>query len=195
MTTRAELRGRLRRFLDDPDPVAPLWPDTTLDEWLATAAREYGVCFPREASASLAPVAGQTDYPLPSDARRVVRVESPPGQALPRRAPRVAHEPGAGQSWAAFGGKLLFGLPPTDPIAVAFRGPYPWPIADSEPLTLPDEGLDLIMRGAAILALGQRQIGAAKRRGGSPPESVALETARRLYAEALRRSRSAAGSR
>ncbi len=195
MTTRAELRSRLRRFLDDPDPAAPLWPDTALDDWLANAAREYGARFPREATVTLAPLIGQIDYPLPDDARRVVRVESPPGQALARRPPDLAHEPGAAQSYAAFGGALRFGLPPVAPILVAYRGPYPWPTAADTPLALPDEGLDLVLLGAAILALGQRQIAAAKRRGGSPPESLALETARRLYAEALRRNRSAVGSR
>jgi hypothetical protein len=189
MTTRAELRSRLRRFLDDPDPDAPLWPDAALDDWLANAARAYGARFPREATVTLAPVAAQTDYPLPDDARRVVRVESPPGQAIARRPPDVAHEPGAAQSYAPFGGALRFGLSPADPILVAYRGPYPWPEAADTPLTLPDDGLDLVLLGAAILALGQRQIAAAKRRGGSPPDSLALETARRLYGEALRRAR------
>lgn len=189
MTTRAELRSRLRRFLDDPDPTAPLWPDAALDDWLANAAREYGARFPREATATIAPVAGQTDYPLPDDARRVVRVESPPGYAVARRPPDVAHEPGAAQSYAVFGGTLHLGLPPAAPLLVAYRGPYPWPAAADTALTLPDDGLDLVLLGAAILALGQRQIAAAKRRGGSPPEALALETARRLYAEALRRAR------
>ncbi len=194
MTTRAELRSCLRRFLDDPDPDAPLWPDAALDDWLAQAAREYGARFPREATATIALVAAQTDYPLPDDARRVVRVESPPGQTIARRPPDLAHEPGTAQSYAAFGGALRFGLPPVAAILVAYRGPYPWPVTADTPLPLPDDGLDLVLLGAAILALGQRQIAAAKRRGGSPPEGLALETARRLYAEALRRNRSAVGS-
>jgi hypothetical protein len=177
MTTRAELRSRLRRFLDDPDPSPRSGPTRrSTTGW--RRPREYGARFPREATATIAPLAGQTDYPLPDDARRVVRVESPPGQAIARRPPDVAHEAGAAQSYAAFGGALHFGLPPTAPLLVAYRGPYPWPEAADAPLPLPGDGLDLVLLGAAILALGQRQIAAAKRRGGSPPDGLALETAR-----------------
>src|SRR5947209_38043 len=68
MPTLGEVRARLRRALEDTDATAPLWPDTELNEALATAHREYGARFPREATATLAAVVGQTDYALPADA-------------------------------------------------------------------------------------------------------------------------------
>ena len=54
MPTLADIRARLRRMLEDTDPVAPLWSDTELNEWLAVATREYGARFPREATATIA---------------------------------------------------------------------------------------------------------------------------------------------
>lgn len=197
MPTLAEVRARLRRALEDTDPVAPLWPDAELNEALATAAREYGARFPREVTVTLAAVAGQTAFALPGDARRVLRVESPPGRPLPRRPARVGHEPGAAQSWAAAGqpGALgvSLGLPPGAPIVVLYRGLYPFPAGDGAEIGLPDEGIDVAVAGATVLALQRREIAAAKRRGGATAAGLALEQARRSYALALTRCRRARG--
>jgi len=189
MPTLADIRARLRRMLEDTDPVAPLWSDTELNEWLAVAAREYGARFPREATTTIAAVNGQTDYPLPTDARRVLRVESPAGYPIPRRAPRTSHEAGAAQSWAHFGGALSLGYPPTAALIVAYRGLYPFPANDAATFDLPDEGLALAIAGATLLALERRGIAAAKRRGGSADSPLALTAARQRYADALRRCR------
>jgi hypothetical protein len=191
MPTLADIRARLRRMLEDTDPVTPLWSDTELNEWLAIAAREYGARFPREATATIAAVSGQTDYALPVDARRVLWVETPTGCPIPRRAPRTAHEAGAAQSWAHFGDKISLGYPPAAPLFIAYRGLYPFPASDSATFDLPEEGLDLTIAGAVLLALEQRAIAAAKRRGGSPDATLALTAARQRYADALRRCRSA----
>ncbi|HEX5504440.1 MAG TPA: hypothetical protein VFW96_17585 [Thermomicrobiales bacterium] len=193
MPTLGEVRARLRRALEDTDTVAPLWDDTELNEALATAHREYGARFPREVTATLNPVGGQTDYALPADARRVVRVESPAGQPLPRRAPSVGHEPGAAQTWAYSGGLVRLGLPPDDPLVVLYRGLYPFPAGDGDDFALPDEGVDLAVAGAVVLALQRREVAAAKRRGGASPVGVALAQARRGYADALARCRRARG--
>lgn len=189
MATLAEVRARLRRVLEDTDPAAPLWSDSELNEWLAVAAREYGARFPREATVTIAAVAGQTEYALPADARRVLRVESPAGQPIPRRAPRTGHERGAAQSWAHFGAVIGLGYPPDAPLIVAYRGLYPFPASDGATFDLPDEGIDLAVAGATILALHRREIAAAKRRGGSPEMATALAAARRGYADALRACR------
>jgi len=186
MATLAEVRARLRRGLEDTDPVAPLWPDAELNEWLAVAVREYGARFPREATVTIVAVPGQAEYALPTDARRVLRVESPAGWPVPRRAPRTGHEPGAAQSWAHFGGAIGLGYAPTASLVVAYRGLYPFPANDSATFDLPDEGIDLAVAGATILALQRREIAAVKRRGGSPEVALALEAARRSYADALR---------
>lgn len=195
MATLAEIRGRLRRMLEDTDPAAPVWSDAELGEWLATAARTYGLRRPREATTTIAPVAGQTDYPLPEGARRVVAVESPAGYPLPRRPPRVAHEAGAAQSWAHFGGAVLCGLPPTAPLTVRYRGLYPWPTADGAAVELPDEGLDLVVLGATVLALSRREIAAGKRRGGAAGVAQALAVARAMEREAWGRLGRSVGSR
>lgn len=189
MATLAEVRARLRRMLEDSDPVAPLWSDAELNEWLAVAAREYGARFPREATATIAAVGEQTVYALPGDARRVLRVESPAGQPIPRRAARTGHEPGAAQTWAYFGGAITLGYPPTASLIVAYRGLYPFPIDDSATFDLPDEGIDLAIAGATVLALEQRGIAAAKRRGAAADGTLALAAARQRYADALRRCR------
>ena len=193
MTTRADIRARLRRMLEDTDPVAPLWPDAALNEWLAVAVREYGARFPREVTVTIAAMPGQTDYALPADTRRVLRVESPAGRPIPRRAPRIAHELGAAQTWLHFGAILTLGEPPTAPLVVAYRGLYPFPADDTTPFTLPEEGLDLALTGTTILALEQRAIAAAKRRGGSPDTVAALTVARQRFADALWRCRMAKG--
>ncbi len=191
MTTLAEVRGRLRRMLEDTDAAAPVWSDAELGEWLATAARDFGLRRPREATVTLAAVPGQTEYLLPEGARRVVAVESPTGYPIPRRPPRVGHEAGAAQSWALFGGALQFGLPPTAPLTVRYRGLYPWPTADGATVELPDEGIDLTILGATVLALSRREIAAGKRRGGAPGVALALEVARGMAREAWVRSRKA----
>lgn len=195
MTTLAEVRGRLRRMLEDTEPAGQVWSDAELGEWLATAARTFGLRRPREVTTTIAAVAGQTDYPLPDGARRVVAVESPAGYPVPRRPPRVAHEAGAAQSWASFGGAIQFGLPPTAPITVRFRGLYPWPTADGATVELPDEGIDLTILGATTLALSRREIAAGKRRGGAPGVALALEVARGMEREAWGRLGRAVGSR
>jgi hypothetical protein len=78
MTTRLELRARVRAELNDAGGT-PLWSDALLNQWLDEAIREYGEYFPREADAELTGVAGQAEYALPSDADRVLRVEHPDG--------------------------------------------------------------------------------------------------------------------
>lgn len=198
MATLAEVRGRVRRLLEDTDAVTPLWSDAELGEWLGTAAREYGLRRPREGTVGVAAVAGQSVYALPGEVRRVLRVESPPGWPVPRRAAGAGAGPGLAQSWAFFGGALEFGTPPGGAIVARFRGLYPWPTVDGPTVDgatveLPDEGVDVVVLGAALLALGRREVAAAKRRGGQAGVGLALEVLRRMYAESLARCRVARG--
>lgn len=197
MPTLSDVRARLRRALEDTDTATPLWSDTELNEALAVAAREYGARFPREVTLMIAAVAGQTSYALPADARRVLRVENPAGYPLSRRPARVGHEPGAAQTWAAIGapGSLTVSLgeAPAAPLVVLYRGLYPFPAADGVDFALPEEGIDLAVAGATVLALQRREIAAAKRRGGAPAAALALEQARRSYALALSRCRRVRG--
>jgi hypothetical protein len=78
MTTRAGLRSLVRSELNDT-AVPQLWLDLHLNQWLLEAIRCYSIDFPRETSQSLTSVAGQEEYSLASDCRRVARVEHPAG--------------------------------------------------------------------------------------------------------------------
>ena len=192
MPTLADVRARLRRVLEDTDPVAPLWGDAELNDDLAQMVREYAARWPHEATVTIAPVAGQTDYPLPDGLRRVVLVECPPGQPVPRRPAKAGHEPGAAQTWAVFGGLLRLGLPPAGDISVWYLGAYPFPATDADDFGVPDDGVDLVVYGAALLALSRREVAAAKRRGANSV-TLALEALRRHYVAALQARRQARG--
>lgn len=185
MTTLADARARLRRTLEDTDTVSPVWSDTELNDFLASAHREYGARFPREASATLAFVPGQLTYTLPADLRRVLWVESPAGTPLPRRPLGVVDYGDAGRCWTVFGGALRFDAAPTADIIVMYRGLYPFPTTDAGDFGLPDEGADLALAGALILALQRREMAVAKRAGGAPSVDLVLASARRAYAERL----------
>ena len=187
MTTLANLRALVRRALEDTDAVNPLWSDTELNDDIASAMREYGARFPREASTTIAAVVGATEYALPADARRVVRVEAPAGTVLPPRAADLGAEAGRQQSWAVWGGTLLLGEAVDQALVVYYRGLYAIPAADATDAGLPPEGDEVVVWGAVVLALQRREISTAKRRSGSAQEAVALRAARRAYQDALRR--------
>src|SRR5687768_14287657 len=78
MTTRAELRARIRSELNDGGAVA-LWADGLLNQWTVEALRAFGRQVGLEKSVTLASVAGQASYALPSDLLQVRRVEHPSG--------------------------------------------------------------------------------------------------------------------
>lgn len=185
MATLAEVRARLRRALEDTDAVSPLWTDTELNDMLASAHREYGARFSREATITLALVPGQLDYALSADVRRVIAVESPAGTMLPRRPLAAGGEPGTAQTWTLFAGALRFAVPPDAPITVMYRGLYPFPTSDAADFGLPEEGADLAVAGALLLALRRRETQVAKRAGGPMPINLAVASARRAYAERL----------
>ncbi len=76
MTTRAALKTTIRNLLDDTG-ASPLWSDTNLNEWINQAIRDYSVEPPREVAVTITAVGGQASYVLPSDAKRVLRLEQP----------------------------------------------------------------------------------------------------------------------
>ena len=80
---------------------------------------------------------------------------------------------------------MRLGLPPGALLVVLYRGLYPFPASDGGDLGLPEEGVDMAVAGAVVLALQRREIAAAKRRGGAAAVSGALEQARQSYARAL----------
>lgn len=147
MTTRAELRARVRAELGDGGGT-PLWSDALLHQWLDEAIREYGEQLPREASTSLVSVAGQASYALPSDLDRVLRVEHPDGVL------RLAARPAGGDitsvgatgrspavgTFDVWGGQLVLEPAPEaggEAIQVRYLATYPTPATDGAVLATP----------------------------------------------------------
>lgn len=185
VATFGDLRARVRRALEDTDATAYLWTDAELGDDLAQAYRGYSLRFPRETSVTF--YGSTLTYALPADARRVVTVESPVGTPLPARGEDVAAAPSRTQSWAVFGGNLVFQEAPPGPVVVSYRGLYPVPGSDVAASGLPDEGEDVVVLGAVVSALQRRAVSAGKRRGAQGDVGAALTLARTLYREAVRR--------
>ena len=78
MTTRADLRSRVRAELNDAG-AAQLWTDADLNRWLAEGVRAWSYDWPAERSTTLATAKGQPNYGLPGDLITVRRVEHPTG--------------------------------------------------------------------------------------------------------------------
>ncbi len=78
MTTRAEIRARVRDELND-NGATKLWSDALLNRWIGEAIREWSRAVPRDRTWQTASTANEPSYPLPSDLLELVRVEHPPG--------------------------------------------------------------------------------------------------------------------
>ena len=76
MTTRVDLRGRVRDELNDAGGT-PLWSDASLNRWLAEAIRTWSIDCPAQRVTTLVSVADQPNYGLPGDLLGVRRVEHP----------------------------------------------------------------------------------------------------------------------
>lgn len=192
MATLGDLRARARRALEDTDATAYLWSDAELTDDLAEGYREYGLRFPRETSVTITTGGSTTVFTLPSDVRRVVRVESPAGTPWPARPDGVGPTPGRAQSWGVFGGELVFQDAPVDAIVVFYRGLYPVPSGDAAASGLPNEGEDVVVWVTVIAALQRREVATVKR-AGQAVEAAALGAARRQLDRALARCRRVRG--
>jgi hypothetical protein len=84
MTTRLELRTAVRQRLQD-ESATPLWSDATINEFLAAAVRQYGVLFPKEATATALVNAGVTSFAVSEvgGSGRIVRVFDDLGALIP----------------------------------------------------------------------------------------------------------------
>lgn len=152
MTTRAELRDRLRRELDDSG-VAQLWSDALLNDWIADAIGHYERHQPREASTTLQTVAGQADYALPGDTLHVLDVEHPAGiPRTPWHADAAPHE----QTYRVWGATLTLDPAPGasgEEIALRYLATYPRPTQDPDVLQTPAADDHLLVLYAAWRAL------------------------------------------
>jgi hypothetical protein len=209
MTTRLELRARVRAELNDAGGT-PLWSDAALNQWLDEAIREYGEHLPREASVNLTSVAGQAEYALPVDLDRVLRVEHPDG------AFRVAARSAGGDvtavdaidrsfltgAYDAWGGQLELHPAPDasgEAIRVRYLAAYAAPTSDGATLTTPMRDDAVLMWSVCSRALRWIDTDESKRQRfererGASAHQAANEYQREVraaYARRLQRARSA----
>ncbi len=155
MTTRADLRARVRADLNDTG-AAQLWSDADLDRWLGEAIRAWSIDAPAQRTTSLSSVKGQPDYTLPADLLQVLRVEHPPdtfrtpasiagGDTTPDLPSQLVSTergerlPGAG-TYDVFAGLLTLDPAPDaagQAIVVRYLGTYAVPSSDATVLDLP----------------------------------------------------------
>lgn len=192
MTTRAALRTQLRRVLEDISPSDPLWSDDELNDYLATAVRQFSLAVPKLVAAMVAFTMGGASYALPAETIGVEQVVFPGGSGLdiPQRA-QPGSAAGDRQSWFFDGVNLVLaeGAGQNANAVVWCRAAYAWPGADGTDVGLSPQGDACVVWGAAVLALTRREASSAKRRQSQRSESSALEAARRIHAELMRRAR------
>lgn len=157
MTTRADLRQRIRDELND-NATVKLWGDALLNQWVVEGLRELGRRLGLEKTTSVTSVANQEAYGLASDVLEIVRVEHPGGVMRAPGGVRSGDESGidgygngggmrsAPARYETFGGQLVLVPAPAgagEEIRVRYRGAYAEPATDAAVLDLPigDEGL------------------------------------------------------
>ncbi|MGI8485493.1 MAG: hypothetical protein ACR2OU_14670 [Thermomicrobiales bacterium] len=118
-TTRADLRGMLRRRLADTSQD-PLWEDQFLDDAIVEAVRRYSARFQREASATMTVVAGDRELTVPAgiNPARIVKIFDDRGDIWRqwgesmRTLPPVAYAPSTGDHfWRVWGGDVMLASP------------------------------------------------------------------------------------
>ena len=214
MTTRAEIRQRIRDELND-NASAKLWGDALLNQWIVEGLRELGRRLGLEKTTSLTSVASQEAYGLPADTLEVIRVEHPasvmrvPGGLRsgdgavdgggPGNVPGTSPSP---SRYELFGGQLVLVPAPAttgDEIRVRYRGAYAEPSTDVAVLDVPARDEDLVVAYACGRALQWVGTDEAKRRGfershGADPSALRREYERDLV-RMLRERRSRVGAR
>jgi hypothetical protein len=196
VTTRAELRARIRSELNDGGGVA-LWADGLLNQWAVEALRAFGRQVGLEKSVTLASVAGQASYALPADLLQVRRVEHPSG-LYRTPAPFAAGDAAPdGPLVDALGGptlpELLYDVwagalvlsPPPgtagEPIVVRYVGAYAEPSSDASVLDVAaqdEDALVLFVCGRALRWIGMDE---AKRQRFERQRGADPHTLRRDY--------------
>ena len=214
MTTRAEIRQRIRDELND-NASAKLWSDVLLNQWIVEGLRELGRRLGLEKTTSLTSVASQEAYGLPADTLEVIRVEHPSsvmrvpgglrsGDDAPDgsgAAPALGTRPSPSR-YELFGGQLVLVPPPAttgDEIRVRYRGAYAEPSTDVAVLDVPARDEDLVVAYACSRALQWIGADEAKRQGfersrGADPSALRREYERDLV-RMLRERRSSVGVR
>lgn len=176
MTTRMELRERVRRQLEDLAP-APLWDDAVLHDALSDGLLRYGARVPLQARSLVAVSAGARSFVVPGleAGAAISDVFTPNGLVVPPALAASFDEPR--QAWRWWAGEVLLAKPAAaGSWTVEWRRPRLLPPGDSDPMPVNagDEGLVTLF--AAASALRRRAIESAKRGGTGAGELLLLAT-------------------
>jgi hypothetical protein len=199
MTTRSELRARIRTELNDAG-TTPLWSDGALNQWIDEAIRDYGEHLPKEASATLISVADQASYTLPTDFDRALRVEHPDGMfRVPLRMVGGDIAPG---NESVVGGPCIFTYDvwadqivldpaPTaagETIRLRYLAIYSTPSSDGATLATPTRDDALLVWSVCTRALRWIDTDESKRQRFERQRGVSAQQAASHYEQALQAS-------
>jgi hypothetical protein len=196
MTTRAELRQKIRDELND-NATAKLWTDALLNDFIVQAIRAYGRELPKQASATITAVADQEAYALPSDFDRAMRVEQPDGE--PRVPGLGSHVSSEQASYRLWGNQLILDPAPDaagsgQDVSLEYLARYAEPAADGDTLATPPSDDDVLVAFAcadAMRWIGSDEAKRARfeRQRGASPGGAAEAYERRAQAAILGRKR------
>jgi hypothetical protein len=152
MTTRSDIRARVRAELGDETLGAYVWSDVLLDSHIAAGLRRCGFDLPAEAETAIMAISGVTVYPLPADCLRVIKVEHPAGTIL-RRGSATAGDNwtapvmGRENAWEEYAHNLVLMAGPSadETVIVRYLRLYGVPADDSAELDIPGADEDLIV--------------------------------------------------
>ena len=180
MTTRADLRSRVRAELNDAGGTT-LWSDANLNAWLAEGIRAWSIDVPAQRVSTLTSVKDQPNYGLPGDLLAVRRVEHPTGiyrapvpfvggdrsGELPELVDgeRGLVAPGT-PTYDVYQGVLWLDPAPAaagENIVVRYAGLYTVPSSDATVLDLPSQDEDPVVWYAVSRALRWIAVDEAKR--------------------------------
>ncbi len=203
MTTLGELANRVQGIVDDE--TATEWSQALVEEWCVEGVRDYNQHFPRTKWALLMTVAGQREYELPADLRRVVSVEYPEGEERPRylaRRDRLG-EGFRGPGWydvvesndATTAGKLVLSARPPagEGIEVVYLADHELALTAQSVVTMParHEGLIVefvIWRAWLELLAGEQQAPTSNSSLLMSQYASNADRAKRSYVESLARA-------
>ena len=166
---RSSWRTDMRNELGDSGGT-PLWATADLNRWLNEAIRDYSRAVPAESSTTIATVTSQATYAIPSGLKDIIRVEHPVNvyrTYQPRTAGEyrlttsyptpVAERVAGGYAYEVYAGQLVLEPAPTassETITLWYTATRAEPTADTDPLPVPGEDVELLTWFVAGRALG-----------------------------------------
>jgi hypothetical protein len=150
VTTRAEMRAIARETLAD----TIIWPDKSLNAWIADGVRDYSNYFRRQVSVDISCVANQREYSLTSytGITDVLKVEYPEGEDPPEYLERMSEDAEYFYDYEYYDVRgdppitLVIGEKPSagEKITLTYSADHTVPTTDASVLTVPDVHLELI---------------------------------------------------